>query len=95
MSSNFLTSKKPQSPDTVIEVYEDDLVTGLLDNLTPVIVAICVFGISPALNKEPHRQFGVNSRIGRTPDVNEETVFGHHITDRLTHPHTKTPELIQ
>ena len=70
-----LTRQKTKRSDAVIKVDKDDAVIGLTHNFATIKVCILIPSETAPLNEEPHGQIRGGSCIGRSPDIDEQTVF--------------------
>jgi hypothetical protein len=74
--AHMFTGQEAEGADAVVEVYKDEAVAGLLDDLCAVVVCVAVGGVAAALDVDPDGEVGFGGCVGGLEDVDEEAVFG-------------------
>lgn len=76
ISPDVFAGQEAEGADAVVEVYEDEAVAGLPDDVCAVVVCVAVGCVAAALDVDPDGEVGLGGCGGGLEDVYEEAVFG-------------------
>lgn len=75
VSAHFRSGEKPQRPDAIVEIDQDDAGIGLNHEVRSVVVCIGIRHESAALDVHPDWKVRCWRRVGRGEHVDEQAVF--------------------